>query len=137
VAGSGGSVVFDVSEQQGWLVFPITHGGRILLFCSFALTRERSYISRVAQANLDSVQRFLQQREPGFAMMATSESGSAHTLSGFQIAGQSIGDVDVRVSGALARAPFDVLLGLNFLRRYGSICFDPHASRISLEPPTV
>ena len=68
--------------------------------------------------------------------MATLEPGSAYTLLGFQVEDQPIGDLDVRMSGALARAPFDVLFGLDFLRRYGSICFDPHASRLTLEPPT-
>lgn len=137
MASSGGSIVFDVSVQQGWLVFPIAHGENALLLGSFALTRERSYISRIAQAKLDSVQRFLRQREPNFSWMVTVEPGSAYTLLGFQVEDQPIGDLDVWVSGALARAPFDVLLGLDFLRRFGSICFDPHASRISLEPPTV
>jgi hypothetical protein len=137
VAGSGESIAFDVSVRQGWLVFPITHEEDFLLLGSFALTRERSCISRIAQANLDSVQRFLQQRDPGFSWMATVEPGFAYTLLGFQVDHQPIGDLDVRVSGALARAPFDVLLGLDFLRRFGSICFDPHASRISLDPSTV
>jgi hypothetical protein len=137
VAGSGESIVFDVSERQGWLVFPINNGLHVALRCSFALTRDRSYISRNAQVNLDSVQRFLRQREPGLAMMVTVEPGSIYTLVDFQVDDQPIGDLDVRVSGALGRAPFDVLLGLDFLRRYGSICFDPHASRISLELATV
>ena len=82
------------------------------------------------------MQRFLRCREPGLSLLTTVEPDSNYTLSGFQVDGQPIGDLEVRVSGALARAPFDVLLGLDFLRRYGSICFDPHASRITLEPLT-
>jgi hypothetical protein len=136
VAGSGGSIAFDVSVQRGWLVFTIDNRPRITLTASFALTRNRSYISRTAQDDLASVQRFLRRREPDFSFMATVEPGSAYTLLGFQIEDQPIGGLDVRVSGALARAPFDILLGLDFLRRYASICFDPHASRISFEPPT-
>lgn len=68
--------------------------------------------------------------------MTAVEPGFTYTLSGFEVDGQPVGDLEVRVSGALARAPFDILLGLDFLRRFGSVCFDPHASRISLEPPT-
>ena len=135
MAGSGGSIAFDVSVQRGWLVFTLNRRPRITLTASFALTRDRSYISQTAQDDLDSVQRFLRRREPDLSFMATVEPGSAYTLLGFQVEDQPIGDLDVRVSGALAGAPFDVLLGLDFLRRFGSICFDPHASRISLEPP--
>ena len=136
MAGPGDSIAFDASIHQGWLVFWIRASTDIVLRASFALTRDRSYISRTARADLDSMQRFLRRREPGLSLLATVERDSIYTLSGFQVDGQPIGDLDVRVSGALARAPFDVLLGLDFLRRFGSICFDPHASRISLDPST-
>ena len=137
MAGSGGSIAFNVSVHRGWLVFTLDNRLSITLTASFALTRERSYISRIAEANLHSVQRFLRQREPSYSLMTAAEPGSRYTLTGFEVDRQPVGDLDVRVSGALAQAPFDVLLGLDFLRRFGSVCFDPHASRISFEPPTV
>jgi hypothetical protein len=136
VAGAGGSIVFNVSVHRGWLVFPISYGAHVTLNAAFALTKPRSLVSRSAQRDIATVQRFLQQRGPDYLLMTTVQADLAYTLSGFRIEGQLIGDLDVRVSGALARTPFDILLGLDFIKRFGLICYNPHTSQISLEPPT-
>jgi hypothetical protein len=128
---SAASTSFKVTRYGPFIVFPIYLNGTYL-DATISLTSEQSFISEVGMRAARSIHQFSQRSSMPIPVIAGDDGVSRFVLTSLRVYDQAIRDVQVVVASRLDRLPFDIILGLDFLRQYARICYDPHDASVSL-----